>query len=276
MLAGDRIDRVVSFKSEKPMPRSHHQPPAESWEGNIRGLRTYVITGVNVTQSLFFSHLKISVSDDRLEPYRKGQPQSDLAAYATYAWNIALCESLYPALNGVEIALRNSIHDSATQKFGTDLWFNSRLKNPEKERLDKLRKQLDPSGVKPLTAGDFVSGLTLGFWVDLFKRRYEQILWPWLLRPVFNYAPRRQISREPLYQRLDEIRYLRNRVFHHEPIWHLPDLEHQHQQILETIGWISPAMLGLINLLDRFPSVYTDGTLPYTTELDFLAQNWSA
>ena len=256
------------------MPRSHHRPPAESWEGNIRGLHNHVTTGAIVTQSAFFSYLKISISDDRFEPYRRSHPQSDLAAYAAYAWNIALCESLYPALNGVEIALRNSIHDSATQKFGTDLWFNSRLKAPEKERLDKLRKQIDPSGAGPLTAGDFVSGLTLGFWVDLFKGRYEQILWPWLLRPVFNFAPRKQISRERLYQRLDKIRYLRNRVFHHEPIWHLPDLRARHQTILETIQWLNPPMAHVIESMDRFTEEYRRRTRPYELKLAAAEQQW--
>ena len=63
--------------------------------------------------------------------------------------------------------------------------------------------------------------------------------------------------------------------FHHEPVWHLPDLEQQHQQILETIGWISPAMLAMTRLLDRFPSVYTRGAQPYATDLENLAQNWA-
>ena len=102
------------------------------------------------------------------------------------------------------------------------------------------------------------------------------MLWPKLLEPVFPHCPRSQRTRRNVYVRLDEIRRLRNRVFHHEPIWHLPDLEERHQEILETIGWISPAMLEMTRLLDRFDSVYTTGADHYARELDSVAQNWGA
>ena len=121
-----------------------------------------------------------------------------------------------------------------------------------------------------------MAGLSLGFWVDLFKGRYEQILWPALLPDVLPFATKKQRHRERLYQRLAKIQRLRNRVFHHEPIWHLPDLPEQHRLILETIGWISPEMLAMTRLLDRFDSVYTRGADHYERELDSVAQNWGA
>ena len=229
-----------------------------------------------MTQGLFFSNLGNSISRDRLQPYRQGNPQDDLAAYAAYAWNIAICESLYPALCCAEIALRNSIHTAATRRFGSDFWFVGRLKQQEQEQLDRLRQHIDPSGEKSLSATDFVSGLSLGFWVDLFKGRYEQILWPQMLQAVFPHATRHQAAREPLYQRLNRIRRLRNRVFHYEPVWHWVDLPDQHRMILETIGWISPAMLDLARLLDRFPGVYTGGIEPYAKGIDNIALNRSA
>ena len=229
-----------------------------------------------MTQGLFFSNLGNSISSDRLQPYRQGNPQDDLAAYATYAWNIAICESLYPALCCAEIALRNAIHSAATRRFGNDFWFVGRLERPEQEQLDRLRRRIDPSKGKSLSAADFVSGLNLGFWVNLFMGRYEQILWPRMLQDVFPYATRRQASREPVYQRLNRIRRLRNRVFHYEPIWHWPDLRERHRLILQTIGWISPAMLSLARLLDRFPSVYTGGIEPYANGIDNIALNRNA
>lgn len=222
-------------------------------------------------QGPFFSELGHSISSDRFQPYRQGNPQDDLAAYAAYAWNIAICESLYPALCCAEIALRNSIHSAATRRFGSDFWFIGRLERPEQEQLDRLRRRIDPSGGKSLSAADFVSGLNLGFWVNLFMGRYEQTLWPRMLRDVFPYATRRQAAREPLYQQLNRIRRLRNRVFHYEPIWHWPDLRNRHRLILQTIGWISPAMLALTRLLDRFPIVYDGGIQPYAQQIGAIA-----
>ena len=50
----------------------------------------------------------------------------------------------------------------------------------------------------------------------------------------------------------------------------------EHRLILETIGWLSPAMLAATKLLDRFDSVYTRGSQPYAAELKTIAQNWNA
>ncbi len=107
----------------------------------------------------------------------------------------------------------------------------------------------------------------------MLRTRYEQVLWPKLLEPVFPHCPRSQRTRQNAYTRLDSIRRLRNRVFHHEQVWHLADLPEQHRVILETIGWISPAMLAMTRLLDRFNSVYTRGAQPYAEGLESIAQS---
>ena len=229
-----------------------------------------------MSQESFLGNLLEIVSGERIEPYFKVRPQSDAEAIAVYSWNIALCESLYPALNCFEIALRNSIHSAGTVQFGTEFWFSGHLRQDEAERLNSLRLRLIHGGNRNPSVGDLVSGLSLGFWSSLFKGQYERILWPLLLPSVFPHAPRRQRSRTDISRRVDRIRRLRNRVFHHEPIWHLPDLADQHALILETIGWISPAMLAMTRLLDRFDSVYTRGSKPFTVELETIAQSWNA
>ena len=258
------------------MPRSHHQSSTEDEEGNIQGRHSYNNIGRIMTQGLFYTNLRVSISNDLIGPYQRFSPQSESEIYATYAWNVALCESLYPALNGFEIALRRGIHVAAAGRFGSEHWFNGRLKTQEEELLNRSRHRIDPTGVKTVAAADLVGGLSLGFWVNLFKGRYERILWPQLLRKVFPYATKSQSSRELLYQRLNRIRRLRNRVFHHEPIWHWNDLHNQHEIILETFGWISPAMLEMTRLLDRFSSVYTRGAQHYAQKLDSIARGWRA
>ena len=227
-----------------------------------------------LSQPDFYSRLESAISKDRLAPYRSVSSQNVSEAYGAYAWNLALCESLYPALNCLEISLRNSIHEAATQAFGTVNWFQGHLHRAELDDFNQLANDLRKRR-KSAGASDLVSNLTLGFWLSLFRTRYEQVLWPKLLEPVFPHCPRNQRTRQNAYARLDKIRCLRNRVFHHEPIWHWSDLPVQHQEILETIGWISPAMLATTRLLDRFDSVYTSGAQSYQKELDSLAQNWA-
>ena len=257
------------------MPQSHHQSPAENQEGNIRGYNSMVTQNRPSRENGFFEKLLESISRERLRPYSVNS-EINASVIAAYVWNIALCESLYPALNCLEIALRNSVHAAGTNQFNTEYWFNGRLRQEEADRVRLLRNRLNTSGNKNPSVGDLVSGLSLGFWVSLFKGQYERVLWPCLLPEVFPHAPRRQRSRREISKRLDRIRRLRNRVFHHEPVWRLPDLAERHRLILETIGWISPAMLAMTGMMDRFPSVYTMGPQSYADELESVAQNWSS
>ena len=72
---------------------------------------------------------------------------------------------------------------------------------------------------------------------------------------------------------MEEVRALRNRVFHHEPVWHYQDLQRRHGLIIETIGWINPAMRRFVEMLDRFPETYAKGAGYYEQELVSVFQN---
>ena len=227
-------------------------------------------------QSKYFSELQRAVSEGWLEPYLRHSPNGDAAqAFATYLWNLALCESLYPALQGIEVTLRNSIHGAASAEFGDEFWFKTQLIGYEKKQIEDIDKRF--SNQKTLaTAGRYIAECNFGFWENLFNSHYEHTLWRRMLRATFPQAPRHLRTRRGIRSRLDRIRVLRNRVFHHEPIWHLQDLEEQHESILETIGWMSPAILVVTRMLDRFDSVYTRGSHSYANELESIAQNWGA
>ena len=222
----------------------------------------------------FFSQLQQGISRNRLYPYFRENLLSQ-EGLALYAWNVSLCESLYPSLNCAEIVLRNAIHDVASEYFGDKQWFLTHLTGRERAIAREVNRNLTKINAEP-SDGDIVSHLWFGFWVKLLSNSYESILWPQLLRAVFPNMPRRQRTVNNLHTQLDSIRILRNRVFHHEPVWHLGDLAEQHGLILETIGWISPAMLAMTRLLDRFDSVYTRGADHYAIELESIAQSWSS
>lgn len=213
------------------------------------------------------------ISEQRIGPYRVNVTDSELVTYARYAWNLALCESLYPALNGLEIALRNSIHNAAAYRFSDEYWFDRLQLSKTQKALKSARDRLSWDGKKRenATAGDLVSQLNFGFWAGLFDSQYEQFLWTRLLRPVFPHIPRSERSersRNRLSRRLHSIRLMRNRVFHHEPVWNHPDLETLHGRVLETIGWISLEMRRFIEMLDRFPNVHSQGPQKYEQEIE--------
>lgn len=221
-------------------------------------------------QEDFSGLLRKAISHERLEAYRqRGTDGSDLNLFAHYAWNIALCESLYPALQGLEVALRNSIHDAATASYRTEFWFDDPRVIPHPREQDTVRKAKETLARdrKPHEAGRVVAELSFGFWTSLFDVRYEQILWPRLLKIVFPFMPRHIRTRKTLSKQLHRIRHMRNRVFHHEPIWHWRDMAQQHTDLCEAIGWINPAMLEMIKVLDRFTEIHRQGARPYEKAL---------
>jgi len=221
-------------------------------------------------QADFATQLFKALSHERLTAYQNrvtGNGQLNL--FSHYAWNMALSESLYPTLQALEITLRNAIYDAARDHFKRDDWFddraiihyyfNTQSIAKAKETLQRKRKPLDP--------GRIIAELTFGFWTSLFDKRYEQMLWHKIIKNTFPHMPKTDRTRQNLSQRFNKIRNLRNRVFHHEPIWYWRDLQQQHQDILEALGWISPEMRELVLTVDRFDDVYNNGLENFKTEL---------
>ena len=92
-------------------------------------------------QSQYFSEFQRAVSESRLKPYLNHSLNWDAAqALGTYLWNLALCESLYPALQGIEVTLRNSIHDAASAEFGDEFWFKRQLTGYERKQIEEIEK----------------------------------------------------------------------------------------------------------------------------------------
>lgn len=207
--------------------------------------------------------LYLPISVERLEAYRPNKG-SDLEMVSNYYWNVCLCEALYPTLNAVEIALRNSIHSTLTNYYQTEYWFDTPnlLEQRQDSQLQAARKELQKHP-RPQTAGKIVAELNFGFWVGMLNRPYESKIWSHnkfaLLHALFPHATRKQRRLRLLRDRFYEINRLRNRVFHYEPVWNQTVLVDNHKQIYEAIGWISPTKRDSVQLFDRFPDVHQNG-----------------
>lgn len=217
----------------------------------------------------YLQRLSVPISFERLNSYRIPEGTS-LDTLCTYYWNMALCEALYPTLNAAEIALRNSIHAGLTAQYGTESWFDNPalLDRRQAWRVAEVRSALMERG-KPGNPGRIVAQLSFGFWVTMLSAPYEERIWRRdgyaLLRAVFPRTTRRERLRRLLYRRFADINVLRNRVFHHEPVWTgvrvITTRKHHnlgtlHQDTLEAIGWISLDLRDTVRLIDRFPEVY--------------------
>lgn len=217
--------------------------------------------------------LKRGFSSKRLSCYRN-TGEGDVECLTRYLWNIALSESLYPAMQCLEVSLRNSIHVAISEGKANQYWFedSAYIAPAELNRVADARQILQRQR-KHIDADRIIAELNFGFWTALFDSRYEQILWHRYLRAVFPSMPRQIRSRISVSQRLNKIRYLRNRVFHYEPIWHWRDLRWQHDGIIEVTGWLNDVAAGLALAEDRFVDVYRGGPQRYhATVVTMLAQ----
>lgn len=211
----------------------------------------------------FIAALERPVSRVRLENYRQANG-SDLDMVVNYFYNLELSEALYPTLQVFEIALRNSIHLTLTRHHQTPWWFDQAEFLPQRQsrQIGDARAILTREG-KPHEPDRIVAELHFGFWHSMFNSPFEQNLWrpnrSALVGQVFPQAPGKQRNRQQIWDRIDRIRIIRNRVMHYEPIWHRARLADDHSAILEALRWISPDMHDIIALCDRFLLVHGGG-----------------
>ena len=239
--------------------------PTQGWERTTRGLlcKQYYFGIAMSMDGIYSEDLLSSISADRLYTYKEEISFEDEAeCYARYFWNTALGESLYPLLQALEITLRNRINTAIANERNTDDWFSEVLAEQDWDALETIRERLTAHKL-PQTAGQVIANSDFGFWVRLLNARYENILWPGLLRTAFPHMPNYMRTRRTVLNRMNRIRALRNRVFHYEPIWNDHSLSQKHGEIKEAIGWLSPSMLKAAEMFDRFPSVFGLGSAHY-------------
>lgn len=185
-------------------------------------------------------------------------PSLENLIYA-YSWNKKVAAALYPVMQCLEITLRNAIHKSATAHFSQSDWYDSLLKNVADDTFSAMlaQGQIDPKFFRPnirprtsnnqkrwnsrhesmlieakrklqnagksTSANNVISSLMFGFWTELFEHSYysltKPLLWPTLNSAVFPNLSGVNRTHSNIYNKLDALRHLRNRMSHHEPIW---------------------------------------------------------
>jgi hypothetical protein len=259
------------------MPPSEHEEtpvPGTAAEDGRRKLGAY--EGDNrpappAMQAEFYTHIARALSAERLDAYA-GDQASPTVTLARYLLNLALCESLYSPLQLCEVALRNSLHQHLAGLVGSEFWFDTPAFSLTPWAVEEVRKAKAKIARehRPVTAGRIVAELQFGFWTSLFEAHYEQNptrFLPTGIRAVFPRLPKSRHHRKELKRTLEEIRALRNRVFHHERIVHWQDLDTKHAAILEVIGWVSPELHEMAFALDRFSAIRQAGLAPWLAKL---------
>ena len=220
-------------------------------------------------QSISAAALTKVLSPPRLEAYRLSPSDPPRVLIGRYRWNVALCMSLYAPLGYLEVAFRNSLHDALVATYGAPAWYDlvpGWLLAREQDKIAAAKVELSKRNA-PLSPDRLVAELNFGFWTSLLSGSYEQVIWPKLLKPVFPHMPRRARTRHTVAGRMNKIRHLRNRVFHHEPIWHWKDLRQQHAALEETIRWFEPALSRILPDAHTFDEVHGKGSVAFEMDV---------
>lgn len=200
------------------------------------------------------NEIELAVSRERLKRYLAATSQNLGDAVSLYEQNVALSEMTFGLLHCLEVAIRNSMHDRLTAHFGTPRWFN--VAPLSTYSRDKINAAIQDAGGPTATPGKVVAELMFGFWTDLAAQRYHWTLWQPCLSAVF---PSVRLARPLIHRRLEDIRWLRNRIAHHEPILTSGGslyVGHQRRvsldQLAECGDWISPSIGGWFRTYFRF------------------------
>lgn len=213
--------------------------------------------------------LEASFSPERLRTYLTAAEGDRKRALQLYTWNTKISAAFYGPLQGLEIALRNAIHQQLTRCYSA-AWYDNpavALDLGGRGRIADAKTETAHAG-HTATPGRLVAALSFGFWVSLLgsggrmnpvgrRANCEMTLWRPALRRAFPH--RTPLTRKQAHRPLNALRQLRNRIAHHEPIFARPLLE-DHQRILEVTGWISPAARAWIEHHSSVPKVLDEAS----------------
>jgi Abi-like protein len=172
------------------------------------------------------AEFRTSISVPRFTPYTRATSNFN-QALALYAWNLQLAAALMYSLHMFEVCLRNRLSAYLTIKYGANWPFSGtalrQMTGNDRRRLTLAIADLQSSyrGRAP-TVDEITAHLSLGFWVSFLTRSYSVPL-GWHgpgLRVMYPNDP--AIDQPTAYRIANNLRVLRNRIAHHEPVHHLP------------------------------------------------------
>lgn len=209
------------------------------------------------------------MSSKRMKRYLNACGRDKRKAQTLYRLNLRLSQEMFTVISCYEVALRNAIDSIMSASFGQD-W---------------LRDAIQPGGIldNPLFAGTtrimhkaynelvskgnyscskMLSAMEFGVWKYMFSGPQYRASGRRLLK-VFPNKPKssaiKQYNNQFIFNELDAINRLRNRIAHHEPICFLQDkeiistdyLQNCYHRILALFSWMDIDSKALLYGLDH-------------------------
>lgn len=193
-----------------------------------------------------------SISQQRFSTYQTAvfKGATDEECLGIYLWNKQLASAFLPALQILEVSLRNAIYQAKIEyeeeviekKFAAHAWAAKKAAidrswfitvMTQANNLESYRQISTARGkityeAKSHSPENYIAKLTLGFWVALVDKDFSTpnatylTLWPHLRGKVFPNACNNKgqpLSINKIGSDLRDINKIRNRLSHHEPLW---------------------------------------------------------
>jgi hypothetical protein len=222
--------------------------------------------------------LETLVSPARLGPYRTAAGGDLQCALDLYVWNIGASAALFGPLHVLEVTLRNAVDRELRAVFGPSWPSDGRfvalarivrarsrrapdllhgVRNARRLLLGSSRHGRTSPIVTAFTSDEIVAAMTFGAWTTMLGPSFEPGLWTPALRKAFpNYSvvSRAPFNRARIAARFEQLRALRNRIMHYEPLIKRPLVSDFHD-IVEACAWIDLDAAAWIQHHARFREV---------------------
>ena len=188
----------------------------------------------------------------RVAPYLVAARSQGIRAVELVLWDVQASEAFHTPLGMLETSFRHAVHERLKSHYRRpDWWVEAPLTDHDLSKVSKaLGDARRESNYRP-GSDDVAAQLTFGFWVNLLSQRHDRRFWVPALHQAFpGYGGRRR----DLHDNLEAMCFLRNRVMHHEPIFHR-DLRADHSKIYRLISYIQPDVIAWLSEFDRVPEV---------------------
>lgn len=205
-----------------------------------------------------YKKLESFLSSPRIGRYLAESSGNTSLAFRLYRWNIQLCESFYLPSQFVEIGFRNTVVRAMDSRFGVSwplLYNSTHLSALPSGARDKIKDAAASAmrNNKPLLADRVIAALDFGFWCKMLDKRYDQLLWTSGMQAHFLNLPP-NMTRHDVRKRFLGLKDFRNRIAHHEPIFHVYPRQ-QIQRMLEVVEWMCADTATLVKAMSDVETV---------------------
>lgn len=220
-----------------------------------------------------FNDFELILSQERLHRYVNACGGDTRMAMTLYRENLHLSQEMFTIISCFEVALRNAINNNLVSSLGPD-WLRDAVLSggafsipqvSESRRI--IKKGYDKLvGESNYSHSHLISNMEFGIWKYMFSNPQYRATGRTLLR-IFPYRPsssaQMQYNNTFIFNELDKINMMRNRIAHHEPICFMKGTDtistthtyQQYQRVQTLFSWMGIDSRSLLYGLDHVQAV---------------------